>query len=128
MARGKTLKQGQQIFRAMTSAIEAPDALAHEYAVAVLEVARRTAAGKPTPQARMAASAMRVEGDTIRLSAGGAPAEVASSSEYGSDIYLQFGRSHNSRGYWLYPSAESPEAQTAGDRALDVLVEKVVDG
>lgn len=118
----RTPEQAAAILRRIPQLLKQPGGLAHKYAEAVLVIARQTAASRPTPQARMAAAGMSVQGDTINPPAGGPPAEVAVSSEFGSDIYLQFQKPHSARGYWLYPSAESSQAETAGDKALiDVL-------
>lgn len=122
----RTPEQAARILRDLPSDLEKSDALAHKYAEAVLEAARSTAASKPTPQAAMAAGNLTVSADTIRPLAGGAPSAVALSSEFGSDIYLQFHRPHNPRGYWLYPAAESLAVGTAGDRALEEALEAAV--
>jgi hypothetical protein len=76
----------------------------------------------------MAAENMGVQRGTILPLTGGAPSEVSMGSEFGSDIYLQFHRPRNSRGYWLLPSAENPDAATigAGEDWIDDQVAKAV--
>jgi hypothetical protein len=68
----------------------------------------------------MGASSMGVQDGMILSLTGGAPSDVAEGSEFGSDIYTQFGP-RNTRGYWLLPSAENPDAATieAGQDFLD---------
>lgn len=121
----RDFRRAKRVIDRILDDLEDPDELAHQYAEAVLEVAVRNAAARPTPQAPMAAEGMQVQGDTIR-SAGGTPGAVAGGSEFGSDIYLQFHKPHNQRGYWLYPAAESSEAEDAGDRALENILDRAV--
>lgn len=101
------------------------DGLAHRFALATLDVAKRNASGSVSPQARMAAAVMGVEGDTIRPLSGGAPAEVSAGSEWGSSIYRQFAP-RNERGYWLFPAAESNEVERDADRVLQDLIDDSV--
>jgi hypothetical protein len=116
-----TPKEADRVLRELQDRLEDTDELEDVYARAILEQAQRNAAGRPTPQAAMAAEAMGVQQGTILSLTGGAPSEVAAGSEYGSDIYLQFQRPHNNRGYWLFPAAENPDADTieAGQDWLD---------
>lgn len=99
---------------------------------AVLEQAVQNAAGRPTPQSRMASSGFEVQNGlisgagTVSGSGGSADVEdVAGGSEYGSTIYRQFGP-RQSRGAWMFPATESDEAKEAGERKLDEIVERSV--
>lgn len=121
----RDLKRGKRILARIADDLEDPEDLAHSYAEAVLEQARRNAAARPTPQAPMAAQGMRVDGSEIR-SAGGISGEVATGSEFGSDIYLQFQKSLSRRGYWLTPATESEEAERAGDQALEEIMDRAI--
>lgn len=120
------LSDGARAVRQLSEALERSGDLPAAFAEAVLSEARRRAAGKPTPQSRMAAEAMGVRGSEILTIAGGDAAEVAGGSEWGSVIYTQFGP-RNEGGYWLMPSTESPVALAAGDRALDEAVQRAVN-
>lgn len=108
-------------------ALEASDGLPEAYARALLAQAQRTASGHPTPQARMAAQGMGVRGATILSLSSGPPRDVAQGSEFGSDLYRQFGP-RNERGYWLFPSAENPDPSTteAGDQAVIEVLRGVI--
>ncbi len=124
----RDIKDGDRIIRRILNDLEKPDSLSHDYAEATLEKARQNAASSPTPQAPMAASAMSVSGSELRVTAGGAPSEVAFGSEFGSDIYLQFHKPHNARGYWLMPAAESPSVLKAGDDAIENIMDRIIRG
>jgi len=119
------LKDGARAIRRLEDALDPPTGLSEAYAKAVLREALGRAAGRPTPQAPMAAEAMGVQGHTIQPLTGGPPAEVSGGSEWGSNIYSQFGP-RNEQGYWLFPSAESPEAEAAGDAYLELMIQKAV--
>lgn len=121
----RDLKRGARVLNQIQNDLEDTQGLAHSYAEAVLVQAVQNASARPTPQAAMAAEGASVQGDSIRF-AGGTSAAVAGGSEFGSDIYLQFKRPHNAKGYWLMPASESSEVKTAADRALDDIVEKAV--
>lgn len=125
-----TAKQASDILHDLSDRLEGSERLTEAYARAVLGQAQRNAGLRPTPQAPMAAAAMGVQGSRILSLTGGAPSEVAAGSEFGSDIYLQFHRPHNSRGYWLLPAGENPDSATiaAGEEALDQEVEAAVRG
>lgn len=124
----KDLAYGQRTIRRILRELEQPEELEHKFAEAVLAQAVRNAASKPTPQARMAAENLDVQGASIGPSAGGAPAEVAIGSEFGSARYLQFHKPPNPRGYWLYPAAESVQALAAGDKALEDMLQAAIRG
>jgi hypothetical protein len=107
------------------------------FAAAVAVDARRRASGRPTPQARMAASALVVRGNELGIPSGAVvsgrggsayASEIAGGSEYGSGIYRQFGPRRGRPGAWLGAAAEHPTSTTmaAGDRALDELVERAI--
>ena len=120
------LEYGQRVLRRIAGELENPEKLEHAFAEAVLQQAVAKAAGRPTPQAPMAAGNLRVQGSEILPSAGGPPEDVAYSAEFGSDIYLQFHRPSNPQGYWLFSSGESQQALDAGDRALEDILQKAV--
>ncbi len=121
----KSLKEGQRDLKQIEDALEDTEPLAHAYAEAVLREAIGRASGRPTPQAPMAAEAMGIRGSHITVLTGGAAAAVSAGSEWGSDIYPQFGP-RNESGYWLMPSTESEAALEAGDRYLNQLLEDAV--
>jgi hypothetical protein len=109
--------------------------LADPYAEAVLDAARSAASGRPTPQARMAASGLQADHGSILAPAGvlvsgrgGRPASLQDlilGAEFGSSTYAQFGP-RNSRGYWLWPAADSGDAMDAADRAMDEILHSVM--
>ena len=123
-----TPKQAERIIGNLQDRIENPEQLEDIYARAVLVQAQRAAGLRPTPQAPMAAESMGVQNGTILSLTGGDPSAVAAGSEFGSDIYGQFHRPHNARGYWLLPSAENPDAATieAGEDWLDDQVTEAI--
>lgn len=127
-----TVKSGEeaakvvrQVMDSLQDDLRDTEAIGHAYASALFQEAQSRARTKPTPQSRMAADNMGVQGTEISVLSGGPPAEVSGGSEWGSNIYRQFGP-RNEGGYWLFPSAESPEVKAAGDRYLALLTEKAV--
>lgn len=122
----KDLEYGERVIKRVLRELEKPQGLAHKFAQSVLRVAQQNAASKPTPQARMAAQNMAVDGADIRPVAGGAPAEVAIGSEFGSAQFLQFQKPPNPRGYWLYPAGESSSVASEGDKALEDILQQAV--
>ena len=123
-------KQASSIIGDLAARLERSEDLPDAYAEAILRQAQQTAGLRPTPQAPMAAAGMGVEDGIIQSLTGGAPSEVAMGSEFGSDIYGQFHKPHNSQGYWLLPSAHDPNAATieAGEEALDQEIEAAIRG
>lgn len=115
-------RQGADTLRRIADRLEASDGLAEAFADGVLRIAVQNAAGRPTPQAPMAAAAMGVRGSTITVLSGGVPLEVSAGSEWGSNIYRQFGP-RNESGWWLFPAAESSQAQQAGDAYLEQMMD-----
>lgn len=105
------------------------DRIAEQIARSVLEAAVRNAAGKPTPQSRMAASGFAVENGTITgsgsVSGSGGSADVedvAGGSEYGSEIYPQFGPRAGG-GLWMGPAlTDEDEQQRIGEAELDRII------
>ena len=110
----------------------------YEAARAVLEKAQRNARGRPTPQARMVASGMRVRNGTVIGFAGtrvfgfGSTQPVklgflAFGSEFGSNQYRQFGP-RNASGYWLNPAAEGENAgiDEAHENDLDEAIDAAI--
>lgn len=109
---------------------DAPEQVAEAMARSVLEQAVRNAAGRPSPQARMAASGFEVQRDLITgsgtVSGSGGSADVgavAGGSEYGSAIYRQFGP-RATQGLWMAPAVEHPssEAERLGEEQLDRII------
>ena len=108
-----------------------------EVARAILAKARRTAAGKPTPQARMVASGMIARRGTVigfgskRVFGSGSEGPVklghlAYGSEFGSNTHRQFGPRKES-GYWLHPAADNnPEIDRAEDSYLDRAIDAAI--
>jgi hypothetical protein len=74
----------------------------------------------------MAAQNLTVEGANIGPLAGGAPAEVAIGSEFGSSKYLQFHKPPNPAGYWLYPATRDPRTLKLADRSLEEVLQEAV--
>lgn len=124
----KDLQYGVTTIYRMLRELKEPEELANLYAEAVLTQAVRNAQGRPTPQAVMAARNLKVEGATIGPRAGGTPAEVAIGSEFGSNLYRQFQKPPNPRGYWLYPAAVATSTIAAGEAALEDVLKAVIDG
>lgn len=112
----------------LDEALEDSERVREALAEGIVEQARRNAARRPTPQAPMAAAGLRVERGRIVSLPGASPAaRVAVGSEFGSGIYRQFGPRH-SRGQWLFPAIESPDAATieAGEEAIDAELDSLV--
>lgn len=122
-----TLKDGAKALERLRRSLEPATGLTGAYAEAVLQEAQRRAGGRPTPQAPMVANAMGIQGDSITVLSGGTPEAVSGGSEWGSNIYRQFGPRNNG-GYWLMPATESQPALAAGDAYLDLLAEKAARG
>lgn len=124
-----SLKEGQAVLRRLQDQLAHNEELEDIWARAILDQAQGVAAGKPTPQARMAAEGMGVQRGTILSLSGGPPEDVAAGSEFGSSLYRQFGP-RNTRGYWLLPSAEAPSPGTIaqGEKWLDEQVEDSIRG
>lgn len=122
-----TPAQAARALEDIRNALETTDGLAEAYARAMLQEGVSRAAGHPTPQSRMAAAAMGVQGTAITVLTGGPPAEVSAGSEWGSDIYPQFGPRREG-GYWLLPSAESETVKVAGDAYLEAMMQREVRG
>lgn len=122
----KDLTYGAAAVRRILRKIEQPEELAHQYAEAILQQAVRNAASKPTPQARMAAANLDVQGASIGPSAGGPAAEVAIGSEFGSAQYLQFHHAPAPRGLWLYPAAEDESVLMVADKELQKVVDAAI--
>lgn len=121
------LDDGARAIRRLRDELERSEVLAEAYAEATLREAVSRAQSKPTPQARMAAAALVRQGSELIVLAGGPPGEVSGGSEWGSNIYRQFGP-RNEGGYWLHPAAESPTVLAAGDRELQQIVDRAVRG
>ena len=125
MAR-KDLAYGQRAINRILRQLQQPEELEHKFAEAILAQAVRNAASKPTPQARMAAANLDVQGASIGPSAGGAAAEVAIGSEFGSAQYLQFHRPPNPAGYWLYPATRDMATLAEMDKELEAMLDEAI--
>jgi hypothetical protein len=123
----KTLAQGRRILDEIFGTIEDSQGLVDAYARGVLQEASLRAASRPTPQAPMASAAMGIEGTHITVLTGGTPEAVSGGSEWGSDIYPQFGP-RNQSGWWLMPSTDSAAALNAGDAYLEQIMDKAIRG
>ncbi len=123
----RDLQYAQAAIKRLLRSLDKPESLAHDFATQILEQARRNAASKPTPQARMAAENMAVQGGTIAPSSSGAAADVAIGSEFGSTVYAQFHKGRNPRGYWLYPAGRMV-AERNGEETLDQVLRRAVGG
>lgn len=123
----KDLAYGQRTIRRILQELEQPRELEHKYAEAILVQAKQNAAGKPTPQARMAADNLDVQGASIGTISGGPAAEVGIGSEFGSNRYLQFQKPPNPKGYWLYPAAEDTKVLAQTDKDLDEMLQRIID-
>lgn len=121
------LKDGARALEELSERLRASGDVPEAFARRLLDQAQRRAAGHPTPQARMAAQGLGIEGGTILSLSGGSPGAVAIGSEFGSTIYRQFAP-RNEGGYWLMPSANNPESQVAAvqdnwvDEAIDAAI------
>jgi hypothetical protein len=100
--------------------------LRRDYAFQVRKGAVSLAFGRPTPQARMAASGLRVKGGSVlgfpgtRVNSGGRSIRlggVSFGAEYGSNTHSQFGPRRES-GYFLNPAAERVN-DAVGDDWID---------
>lgn len=129
MTKTVSVAEGRRILGRLQDRIVKHDGLEDRYLRAVLDQAQGIASSKPTPQARMAAEGMGVRSGQILSLSGGPSAEVAAGSEFGSSIYRQFGP-RRTRGYWLLPSAEQPEAGTIGEGEawIDEQIEAAIRG
>ena len=95
-----------------------------------MEQAKKNAAGRPTPQAPMAASVMVAEGGNIfpRGSAGIPEVAVGIGSEFGSAVWPQFHRGPNPRGYWLYPATRDSSVLGKADKSLEEILADAARG
>ena len=124
----RDLEFGAQAIRRLLRKLDKPESLAHDFAEALLAQARQNAAGKPTPQARMAADNMTVTAGTIHPRSAGPAAAVGTGSEFGSHRYRQFQAPVNPRGYWLYPASRDEGVLRAADRSLEDVLQAAVRG
>jgi len=126
----KDLTFGQRALRRILKELQKPDDLEQDYAKAILEQAKKNAAGRPTPQAPMAASVMVAEGGNIfaRGSAGLPEVAVGIGSEFGSAIWPQFHRSPNPGGYWLYPATRDSAVLGKADKSLEEILRDAARG
>jgi len=126
----KDLTFGQRALRRILKELQKPDDLEQDYARAILDQAKKNAAGKPTPQARMAASVMVAEGGNIfpRGSAGLPEVAVGIGSEFGSAVWPQFHRGPNPRGYWLYPATRDSAVLGKADKSLEEILADAARG
>jgi hypothetical protein len=127
-----TADQGARILHRLADLLtdeEEQAKLRRDYAFQVREGARRLAAGRPTPQARMAAEGLRVKGGSVlgfpgtRVHSFGRSVRlggVSFGAEYGSDTHRQFGPRRES-GYWLNPAAERVNDAVGNEWLDDVL-------
>ena len=121
---------GKRAIRRILEQLEKPAALEHDYAVAILDAAKQNAAGRPTPQAQMAADLMVVEGSEIfqRGRDNDPGIEVAMGSEFGSRLYPQFHASPDRGGYWLYPATRERHTVDKAEDSLEDILKRAVAG
>ena len=131
------LIDGVRALATLKRELEKTETLRQTAAKRVLEQARRNAASRPTPQARMVASGMMARNGTVigfgsrRVFSSGSDGPVklghlAYGSEFGSSTHRQFGR-RNESGYWLHPAADQNPAvdeaqEDHADKAIDAAI------
>ena len=129
------IAQGIRRLEELEDELRRPVELEADYLEALRALALRAASGRPTPQARMAASALTIRGDVLStpstavVSGRGGSAlagDIAGGSEWGSSIYPQFGPRRSGRGAWLGRAMADPALDRAGDQALDALVDEAI--
>lgn len=121
------LKDGARALDKLSRALESGEELLGPFLNAVLAEAKSRGSSRPTPQAPMASSALVISGNSIGVLSEGTPQDVSGGSEWGSDIYTQFGP-RNNRGWWLMPSTESSNVLSAGDAALENVIQSAIRG
>ncbi len=132
------LNDGARAMETLRRELLDTEKLRYEAARAVLDKAQRNARGRPTPQARMVASGMRVKRGTVigfagtRVFGAGSAQPVklgvlAYGSEFGSNQHRQFGPRRES-GYWLNPAAEgiNPGIDDAHEDDLDQAIDAAI--
>lgn len=131
------LADGVRALATLARELEKTETLRQTAARRVLSQARRNAASKPTPQARMVASGMQARNGTVigfgsrRVFGSGSDEPVklgflAYGSEFGSSRHRQFGP-RNESGYWLHPAADQNPAvdeahEDHADEAIDAAI------
>ena len=131
------LKDGARALAVLTKELQKAETLRQTAATRVLEQARRNAASKPTPQARMVASGMMARNGTVigfgsrkvLGSGSGGPVKLghlAYGAEFGSTTHRQFGP-RNESGYWLHPAADQNPAldkvqEDHANKAIDAAI------
>ena len=130
------LRDGARAVRVLSREVLDTRRLQNEMARAVLRKAQANAQRRPTPQARMVASAMIVRRGVVIGSAGkrimgsgsNRPVKLghlAYGAEFGSNTHRQFGSDRNTSGYFLHPAAERPNADI--DKAEYSYLDKAID-
>ena len=108
------------------------EATAQAFADLVVKAAKRRAQGRPTPQARMAATGIEARNGAVYGSAsrivsgrgGSVPlGEIVWGAEMGSSTYRQFGP-RASGGHWIFPAGRD---QAVADELSRTYVEQVID-
>ena len=124
------LADGVRALTKLRIELERVETLRQTAAKRVLEQARRNAASRPTPQARMVASGMQARNGTVigfasrRVFGSGSDGPVrlghlSYGSEFGSNTHRQFGP-RNESGYWLHPAADqNPDVDEAHEDHAD---------
>ena len=136
------LIDGVRALAALKRELEKVGTLRQTAAKRVLERARRNAAARPTPQARMVASGMQARNGAVigfgsrRVFGRGAESGVklgliAFGSEFGS-FAKQFGAPWEQgpgSGYWLHPAAEgdNPGLDKAQEEHVDQAIDTAID-
>ena len=89
---------------------------------AAMDAARRYASQHPTPQARLAATALVARGDALSVSH-----PLAGGSEYGSSLYRQFGPRRSTPAWFARVTVgEDKGVIAAGDKALESVMDRAL--
>jgi hypothetical protein len=133
----ESLESAARKLAAVGRAMSDDDRIAQAYAELALESARRLAAGRPTPQARMAASGIEARQGALYGAAGrivfgrGGPVplgEIGWGAEMGSSLYPQFGPRH-AQGAFLRPAGEDDDTVAEFERTwIDAEISRVTGG
>lgn len=127
-----TLDSANRKLTAIGRALNDDEATAQAFAELVVDAAKRRAAGRPTPQARMAATGIEarrgaVYGSSSRIVTGKGGSTtlgaIAWGAEMGSTRFRQFGARH-SGGTWIFPAGNDP---AVADRLSATYVEQIID-
>jgi hypothetical protein len=126
-----SLATGRRIMKALIADLGGKKVVLADVMPVVMDMAKRNASSKPTPQAAIAASGLKIsgrDGNWLTIpKAAGLPWHLAGGSEWGGKKYRQFGPARSSPA-WLQILAEreDPAIASALERSLNALLEKHV--